>query len=522
MIMLEDFLNDKARLPSPPAIALRILEATRKDEDSFSEMGEIIKADPVLTARILKLANSSLYGLSNRIDSLDQAISLIGTQALKNIALSFVIINGFKNAPQGSFDLDLFWRRAITCAVAAEIIANEIGFTGQDVFVSSLLQDFGVLILFLSYGPTYTEVLDSKRISGKPLHEEEKERFGFDHAEVGYQIFKSWNLPDSIYESIGIHHQTLITAHSDAAYILNLADKISAIYHGVQSNRKSIEVHTSLKEVHGFTSEHSTQLIDRVGEKALEVISLFSIPPGKIKPFSQIIQEANEELGRLNYSYEQIVLELTQAKRLAEQLALDLKQANDSLRELTLRDSLTNLYNHQYFQDVLDAELEKSLRYQHKLSLLLLDIDFFKSVNDTFGHPAGDYVLTEISNLMVKLVRHCDIVARYGGEEFGIILPETGKKGAKVLAQRLRRGIEQNKIKHNGQLISVTVSIGLASTENEDIEISKESLVTQCDNALYAAKKNGRNRIELYEGVLFTQKPCTKEYVDTKTREALT
>lgn len=499
MISLQEFLDEKVKLPSPTAIALRILEAIRKDEDSFSDLADTIKSDPALTARILKVANSSLYGLSVPVTSSKQAIAVIGTQSLKNIALSFVIIDSFKNVPQGSFDLNLFWRRAITSAVAAETLAENFGFSGRDIFATSLLQDFGVLVLFLSYGSLYTEVLDNKRISGKDLHEEEALKFGFHHADVGYQILKSWNLPESIYEPIRIHHQPTESPHVETAALLNLADKIASIYHGIESNRRSIEVCTHLQNGYDLSHQRSAQLIDIIGEKAIEVIHIFTIPSDGMKPFSQIMQEANEELGRLNYSYEQLVLELTQAKRNAEKLALELKQANDNLRELTLRDSLTTLYNHRYFQDALGAEIRKSFRYNHPLSILLLDIDLFKNINDKYGHPVGDHVLTEISTLLVKLVRNCDVVARYGGEEFGIILPETTSSGAKVLAQRLRRGIEQHVMSLGNERFSVTVSIGLTSTEMNGNEDSKESLISQCDNALYAAKRNGRNRVEIYQ-----------------------
>lgn len=498
MLTLQEFLDEKIKLPSPTAIALRILEDVRKDDNSFADLAETITSDPALTSRILKVANSSLYGLSIPVSSPQQAITVIGTQALKNIALSFVIIEGFNNAPQGSFNIDLFWRRAVTSAVAAEILAKQFNCASSDIFVSALLQDFGVLVLFLSYGSLYIEVLDNKRISGKSLYEEERKKFGFQHAELGASILKSWKLPEAIYKPIHSHHQNKTALSLEAASILNLADKISSIYHGTQSNRKIVEVKNQLKQHHNFSAEQSTELIDSIGEKALEVIRIFNIPPEGMKPFSQIVQEANEELARLNYSYEQIVLELTQAKQNAEQLALELKRANDSLREMTLRDSLTSLYNHRYFQDSLQAELEKSTRYNHPLSILLVDIDFFKAINDNFGHPVGDYVLKEISDLLVKLVRNCDIVARYGGEEFGIVLPETGNNGAKVLAQRVRRGIEQHKMSAGKDSFAVTVSIGAVSTDGAEDNCSRKELINQCDKALYSAKRNGRNRVDIY------------------------
>ena len=277
---------------------------------------------------------------------------------------------------------------------------------------------------------------------------------------------------------------------------MNFADKISALYHGKESNRKFIEIRKGLKDIYQFEDEQIDSMIDTIGEKAREIMDLFSIDPGEIKPFSQIMQEANDELGRLNFSYEQIVLELKQAKQNAEQLAVDLKRANDSLRELAFRDELTGLYNHRYFQEVLEAEVQRSVRYNHPVSLLLLDIDYFKSINDTFGHLAGDFVLKEISKIMIKLVRNCDIVARYGGEEFAIILPVTSQIGAKVLAQRVRRGIEQHQVKNNNQSISITVSIGLASTDKNSVKATRIGLIGQSDQALYRAKRNGKNRVE--------------------------
>lgn len=501
MITRQDFFDEKLKLPSPPAIALRILQTLQEEENSFEELSKIIKADPVLTSRTLKLANSALYGLSGNIDSLERAISMIGTQALKNIALSFIIIEDFKDCPQGGFKLDLFWRRSITAAVAAEILSKETNINSPDIFITSLLQDIGILVMFLSDIVAYTGLLDQKRISGKRTSTAEAELFGFDHSEVGYHLFSSWNLPPSICEPILHHHDDSVdTQYKDSVKILSLADKIASIYHGTRSNLKSIEVRESMQKQYCFTSARTTEMIDAIGERSLEVLELYAISPGDMKPFSLIMLDANNELGKLNYSYEQIVLELTQAKKNAERLALELKDANDKLRELTVRDGLTGLYNHIYFQKFFESEVANTIRYNIPTGLLLLDIDYFKNINDQFGHPAGDYVLVELSKLLAELVRRCDVIARYGGEEFAIVLPETGATTAKVLANRLRRGIEQHHFIYNNTTISVTVSIGISSSDLKSINIDKTNLISASDKALYKAKRGGRNRVEIFQG----------------------
>lgn len=497
MTTMQDFLDENIKLPSPPAVALKILEAVRQDESSFDDLAQIIMADPALTARILKIANSSLFGFPNPVESLSQATALIGTNALKNIALSFVIVQDFQNVPEGSFDLNLFWRRSITAAVAAGILTEYIKLQDRDIFVSALLQDIGVLILYLADPVTYSSLQDERRVSHKSICEAEKQQFDFDHTEVSHHLLTTWGLPESICETIRLHHsKEKDDKYGESAMILQLADKISALYHGNNSNQLSIELHDSLAKLYKLSEEQVDELIDAVGSKAQELLELFKIDPGDIKPFSAIMQEANEELSRLNFSYAQIVLELKQAKQSAEQLSIELKLANENLRELAFRDGLTGLFNHRYFQEILQSEVERSERYKHPISLLLIDIDLFKKVNDNFGHPAGDYVLREVADKLTKLVRRIDVVARYGGEEFGIILPETALTGGKILGQRIRRGIEQMEIEYEGQSIPVTISLGLASNDFADSSVTRSDLIKRSDQALYEAKKNGRNRIE--------------------------
>ncbi|MEK7704280.1 MAG: diguanylate cyclase, partial [Myxococcota bacterium] len=166
--------------------------------------------------------------------------------------------------------------------------------------------------------------------------------------------------------------------------------------------------------------------------------------------------------------------------------------------ELASRDGLTGLYNHRMFYTLLHEEMVRAQRFVHPVSLLMIDIDYFKQVNDAYGHQAGDAILKSLSALMVKQSRAVDRVCRYGGEEFVVILAETGAVAATKIAERLRAAVERTPFdRGGGETSSITVSIGVA-TFPQDVD-SPDGLVEAADVALYAAKQSGRNRTCQYE-----------------------
>lgn len=172
--------------------------------------------------------------------------------------------------------------------------------------------------------------------------------------------------------------------------------------------------------------------------------------------------------------------------------------SNDGLIRFAFTDFLTGLKTRGYFEQQLETEIKRSARKKENLALLMIDIDFFKQLNDRYGHHVGDQILRDVASLLMKDMREVDTVARYGGEEFVVIVPETDHHGARFAAQRLRRGIEQARF-FAGSSESVehlTISIGVAIFHN-DAQFKRE-LVERADAALYAAKRSGRNRVVLF------------------------
>lgn len=179
---------------------------------------------------------------------------------------------------------------------------------------------------------------------------------------------------------------------------------------------------------------------------------------------------------------------------------------NARLYEIATLDIKTKLFNHGYFQNQLVEEIERAERYKTDLSLMMLDLDNFKKVNDTYGHVTGDDVLIEVAQSIKNQVRTCDIPARFGGEEFAIILPETDTSSSLIVAERLRKSIENLSFNvldahsDSDEHFSITISIGITSFVHS-VNMTEDILIERADKALYHAKQNGRNLVVLFENI---------------------
>ncbi|PLX80592.1 MAG: hypothetical protein C0614_07220, partial [Desulfuromonas sp.] len=385
MQSLEDvgfLISRKLELPSPPNIVMRILEAVQDDDSCFAELGKIISADPSLTAKLLKVANSSMYGFGGRVKSIESALAILGINALKNIALSFIIVRKLQGDPSSVFDFNYFWKRSVTAAVAAQMLAPMANHDSNDLFVSGLLQDIGVLVFFQHCTDSYMEVLALKNSTKLPGHTIERQQFGICHAELGGALLKEWGLPESIYLPLFYHHHADCAPdhYRKAVDLLDVAGKISAVYHSSQGRNNIADVFQLLADDYGLSEKKTKDLIDAVAFSSNEVLSFFDVSGDEIRPLSEMLQEANQELGRLNCSYEQLVMDLKQAKDESSKYVGKLIDANKKYRELAYRDELTGLYNIRYFHEAMEKELERARRYGHAISLLFFDIDYFKEI----------------------------------------------------------------------------------------------------------------------------------------------
>jgi two-component system, cell cycle response regulator len=191
----------------------------------------------------------------------------------------------------------------------------------------------------------------------------------------------------------------------------------------------------------------------------------------------------------------ELLARIRAAKRIVD-LQKELRETNKRLEHLSITDGLTRLYNHRHFQDELARAFEESQRYQRPLSLAIVDLDFFKKVNDTYGHAVGDEVLKCLSRIFRESIRSTDLAARYGGEEFAVMMPETDLAEALVFAEKIRALVGERAVETQAGAISATVSIGVATVPHSSHVHSAKELVVAADKALYRAKRNGRNQVQ--------------------------
>jgi two-component system, cell cycle response regulator len=274
--------------------------------------------------------------------------------------------------------------------------------------------------------------------------------------------------------------------HADGALSHRYVDQSFNIQHSLV--KQSVDVRHSLPAHGGYNSQSPVFGKDDV---IPEIGSLLIIPLqiAAEKPFGVLVLASKSAGAFVSPARE--ILEL-----IAGQVAvkLDLSNAHEQIREMAMVDGMTGLKNHRTFQQAFDTMLVRATRRIDPLCLILMDIDHFKQLNDTYGHPFGDEVLKRVAEILGTAARKVDLAARYGGEEFALLLEDSDGDGGQQIAERVRSEIEQLKIPNatHGD-VSVTISMGLSSYPADGAE--KDELITHADQALYLAKHNGRNRV---------------------------
>jgi len=481
---------------------MQVVKISADPNVDFGELTACVSADTALTAKLLRMANSSLFASRSRITTVRNALVRLGVKVTRISVLSFSLaMETQKKAPE-SFDMDRFWRHALATASAAKIFAQAARFPRPDyAFANGLLQDVGVLAFHCAIPEEYAAVLAAQAAdSTRELASIEKEKLSVTHMEVGSALLKSWKLPTEMHEPIFYHHAPEglqeIGKNSDTltmACLLHLGANVGRLFNDPAKGIYLDSIIRQAKRDFGLSEDATLLNLEKVQNAVRETASIFSIDERTIESYSDIQAEASREIARIAVEMDaESRTQREEAVREAERLR-KLEADNETLRRAAAYDSLTGLLVRREFMKHVGQELNRARRHGLGIGLLLIDVDHFKNINDTLGHPAGDVALQKLGQYLARTVRTSDIVGRYGGEEFVVLLPHSGIESALEAAERLRLGVAENSSKWHEDLSQVTISIGAVHASPGRTEINAEGLIAEADKCLYAAKDGGRN-----------------------------
>jgi diguanylate cyclase (GGDEF)-like protein len=456
----EQIFERMQNLPTLPGIAKMILEAMKKEETTLNEIADILSKDPPLSAKVLKIVNSALYALPMKITSVSHAVSLLGMNTVKNLALSFSLVKNQQKSNGSHFDYGMYWKTSLIGALSSRLMARKIfPILEEQAFFVGLLQNIGMLALNEAIPNQYGLILTQEERIRSDYHLTEKQILGFDHMDIGGLLVKKWGLPEAFSVPISYHHRLKKLENEDPEIeiltkIIHLSSFFVDLFYQ-QDRGIFLGLIEWFVEKYEFSEKLEIgEILEQIYEQAIDIFPIFDLKVDEEKNYLQIIDEARKELIKLS---EDSIAKLIEKET----------QVQDLEKKAT-RDGLTNLLNYRRFQELFEKEYDKAKKYGYPLGIIISDIDHFKSINDTYGHLAGDHILKTVAKSLMDCFRKSDIVARYGGEEFSIVLPEITLDQSLQAAEKCRKAIESLKIYYEDKEISVTVSCGVTFFNPED------------------------------------------------------
>ncbi len=481
-------------LPTLPGAAARIIELGRDPSASMADVANAVKMDPALAAKVLRMANSPLYARRRSCDTFQQALVLLGLNATLTLALTFSLVGSLRDTPGRGLDYNRVWRRALLAATAARVLGEHFGVrNAEEAFLAGLLQDIGMLALDRTYPELYDALSDSEQ-EHDVIRALEYAHLGCDHALVGAWLLQHWNLPDRLQEAVAQSHRMTREERVEDAELMMirrsvaLSGPVADLWMSLEPGESLDRLQSVFGQVPGMDGVTLSSLLESVASSAPEIEALFEMSITDSKRSEWILQEARDIIVMRN-------LQIVQESARLREVAASLQAQARALEEKSRRDNLTGAFNRGHLDGILAEWFADANRQGIPISLVFVDLDDFKQINDQYGHHHGDQVLVRSAQILNSLARSTDLVARYGGEEFVMLLPNCGADGARNFCERLMNAFRAGSFENqDGTRIPVTVSAGLATHGEDHAFESCHQLLQRADQALYHAKQGGKDR----------------------------
>ncbi len=486
-------------LPTLPAVAMQVLKLVQSEDVSITELVEVLQRDPALTGRILRIVNSSMFGMSRQITSLQQAIVVLGLRTVKVMVLGFSVVDTIKGSASEDFDYNVYWRRSLCTAVAARLLCKSVApKLAEEAFVAGLLTDLGIVAAWRCAPDLYIPL--HKSTPAGSLAATETSTLGVTHAVLTRELLTHWGLPQLLCDAAGAHHgeslDELRGTSLELARVVQVAATVSALFCAESSSTELNHVRETCQERLGIKAEAIETIFKALETQVRDTASVLAL--NGISPVNyQLLQaEAAMQLAKLSIQAE---VERAETNRRAEETRTEHKRLEVENRRMFVMastDALTGIPNRASFDQRIAEEVERALASGHELALIMLDVDDFKKFNDAYGHQAGDQILRAVGAYLKEFSVKVGFAARYGGEEFVVILSQKPAEQVAQLANEIRKAIASREVVHEHQRLKVTVSLGAFCTRGDaQPRLTPARLIEEADRRLYTAKRAGRNRV---------------------------
>ena len=482
-------------IPTPPSGLALILRAAQAPDADLVELAQLVAREPGLTVHVLRVANSAAYRRPSggEVTSVAQATVMLGLRTLRNVAVAHAVTSLFRREVLDGFDMNLFWEDSLRRGCAAKILAQHSKLANPDeAFTVGLIQEVGVLMLARAGMGRSVQALRTQT-SAERLREENR-LASLTHVDAFLQMASSWGLPQDLVTAVSLHHEEDVDHRcSGSARGLAKVAMFADLLADVAQTMGGVDSLTRIAPVLARNVPH-VRLSDLIDELSAEMerqsrdleIRIHAQPR-----FETLMVSASDALQQLSQSYEALTRRLEDLIAEKDSLSAELAAKNKELARLVRTDPLTGLLNRRAFSTSTSGETDGRPN-QGLGSMLIVDIDHFKVVNDRYGHQTGDDVLVEVARILQEANRGRGDIVRLGGEEFALYLPGIDNTEATSIAERIRRALERTEMRaRSGHAFRVTTSIGGTTLRGA---VSWEELFQLADAALYRAKQEGRNR----------------------------
>lgn len=477
----EQTIRQIGRLSLNPGPVLKVMQADGDDPDTLIKA---LAQCPVLSGRVIGVANSAGSSAIHHMDTIDRCVRHLGAKQTRTIALTMALQ---LMVDQLDVDQDLvrgLWAAAATKAVAAKLIAETVSpDEAERAYSLGLLQDIGLPVL-LAVDPEFFKNKLAGSNGKTSWIELERAHFGIDHAELGAVMLQSWNAPPDLVIQVSRHHAPL--GNDDMAWLAEMPSRFAGLLPHLNAQTTQDQPQT-LAAVHARFLSESYDTLDALLTKIKQQFKALGKAAGGSsqmpKDFvNQLIQSVACDTFML----------AAKVSRLDHQLAHQVDRLA-AAQEEALSDTLTSLLNRRGFETFGQQMLDQAAKANLSIACLMIDLDDFKPINDTHGHAAGDHILTTAADLLRANVAKGDLVARVGGDEFAVMVIGDKQDDAHSLAQRLHAVCNGKTIDlGNGNDATLAMSIGGVYLKSVSSKTSTNQLTEAADHVMYGIKRDGK------------------------------